>query len=202
MALIEALLSPALGIANRQLRQSSEALAIAESLAGRSFAVRLNQSALALALVIDPDGLRLAESGAADPDLIIEGSLPGLARLIGGDAEAAIRDGDVTLTGATDIAEELQALLALARPDFGQELGRVIGDDAAGGLEDLVRSAGETGRTRLRELGETLGRRVAAAEDLPNKDDVDAFAADVRELRDRVARLEARINAVKDRRGR
>ena len=83
MPLLDTVLAPALALANRRLRQSTRALDLAGELAGRTLAIRLNQSALALALVVDPDGLRASDVGAVEPDVVIEGSLPGLLRLVG-----------------------------------------------------------------------------------------------------------------------
>ncbi|MEL7536787.1 MAG: SCP2 sterol-binding domain-containing protein [Pseudomonadota bacterium] len=201
MAVLETLLAPALGLVNRQLRQSANALELTAALAGRTLAVRLNQSALAVGVAVDPDGLRLVSAADAEPDVIVEGSLIGLARLAGGDAETAIRDGDVQLSGDAELAEQFQTLLALARPDFGAELGRVIGDDAASGIGEAVSKARATAGERLREAGDRVGRRIAAAEDLPDTDELAAFAGEVRELRDRAARLEAAVDRLRQRRG-
>ena len=108
----------------------------------------------------------------------------------------------MTLSGNTDLAERFQDLLRLARPDIGDELGRVLGDETAGRLEGLVRQASEVGRERLREVGDTVGRRLAAAEDLPRSDDLAVFVSGVRELRDRTARLEAALEQLRDSKGR
>ncbi|MEM8981529.1 MAG: SCP2 sterol-binding domain-containing protein [Pseudomonadota bacterium] len=198
MAFLETLLSPALVPLNRQLRQSDAALELAGKLAGQQLAVRLRDSSLAVGLAIDPDGLRLSE--VAEPDIIIEGSIPGLLRLLGPDSRATIRDGSVTVTGDVEVAGQIQDLLALARPDIGEELGRLVGDDAAGGIVDAVTKLKDAGVDRLNRVGEQLAERLAERQDLPRNDEMTAFVSDVRALRDRTARLAAAIEQRRKRR--
>ncbi|MEM1263096.1 MAG: SCP2 sterol-binding domain-containing protein [Pseudomonadota bacterium] len=200
MALLETLLSPALAPLNRQLRQSDAALDLANQLAGQQLAVRLRDSALAVGLAIDPDGLRLSD--VSEPDLIIEGSIPGLLRLLGPDSRAAIRDGSVTVIGDVEVAGQIQDLLALGRPDVGDELSRLVGDDAASGIVDAVTRLREFGRERLKNVGEQLAERVAERQDLPRSDEMADFVGDVRALRDRTARLAASIEQLQKRRER
>ncbi len=193
MSLLASVLTPATGLVNRRIRENTAALALTRSLAGRELAVRVSQSALALTLAIDPDGLRIVEVASSEPDVIIEGSLSAIARLAGPDPLAVVRSGDVTMTGDVELAEDFQKLLALVRPDVGDELARAIGPDAAAGIGNALASIGAFGREQLKSGGDWLAKTLSEREQLPSASEMDEFVSDVRATRDRAARLAAEI---------
>ena len=130
-----------------------------------------------------------------DPDIAITGSLLSLARLATSSGEDAIRDGSLDLIGDAEVAQAFQKLLSYGRPDIEEELSGVIGDVAAHRLGEVARSVGSWGK----EAGATLRQNITEylqeeRRDVPSRYEVETFARKVGELRDDVARVEARLN--------
>ncbi len=191
---MEPLLRPLLGILNRRIREVTPALDLARELAGHRVAIRVRDTAIAVDLTIDPDGLSPTGDGADDePDLIIEGSPLALLSLGGSDPLAAVRDGRVTLTGDAEVADGMRKLLQLARPDIEDEVAGLVGEQAAQRLGTVARGIVGWGRERAEAIGASLGARLADGEALPGSDEFAEFGAAVKALRDRTARLEARL---------
>ena len=191
----EPLLRPLTGIVNRRIRTSTAALDLCRELAGRQIAIRVRDTAIAVTARVEPDGLRPGPM-TGEADVVIEGSPLALAALGGDDPMEPIRDGRVSIAGDSDVATRFQRLIELAKPDPGEAAAELFGDRAAAALGGVVRQAADWGKDALRTVGDRIGERVVAGSDTPKRDEYDAFAADVRALRDRTARLAARLEAV------
>ncbi len=192
MNALEPLLRPFVALLNRQIRASSAALDTAAELAGKVIAIRVRDTAIAVVLRAAPDGLSIADLDSDDPDVILEGSLLALASLAGNDPLAGIRSGKVELSGDSETAELFQKLIRLSKPDTEAELSRAFGDAPGKAISDVLGTISRVGRERLGEIAENIGRRVQRSSELPLNDEFDEFSNDVRELRDRTARLQAR----------
>lgn len=192
MNALEPLLRPFVALLNRQIRASSAALDTAAELAGKVIAIRVRDTAIAVVLRAAPDGLSIADLDSEDPDVILEGSLLALASLAGNDPLAGIRSGKVELSGDSETAELFQKLIRLSKPDTEAELSRAFGDAPGKAISDVLGTISRVGRERLGEIAENIGRRVQRSSELPLNDEFDEFSNDVRELRDRTARLQAR----------
>ena len=193
-----ALFGPVLALVNRNLAEITPAEPLLTELEGRSFALRVRDSALAVCLTVEGGRLTGNTTLPDEVDVTIEGPLLGLARLaLGGGDAAALGDSDVTLSGRTDLAQSFQRLLKLGRPDPEEELSKLIGDAAAhrigrvaGDVADWRRQTHEILTANLREYLQEEQR------ELPSRYEMDRFARDVQELRDAVARAEARLRRV------
>lgn len=197
MSVIEPLLRPLGSVLNRRIRANSEALTLCADLAGRQIAVRVVNSAIAASLSIEPDGVRLSNVIADEPEVLLEGSLLSLASLAGDEPMAAIRDGRVSLNGDADTAQKFQQLLALAKPDLEDDLASVFGDSAGRAVSEAFRSARRFGAEGLKGLGQGLGERFASRQSLPEAGEFTEFTEAVRSVRDHAARLSARLDAVR-----
>jgi len=196
---LESLLRPVTNVLNRNIRETTPARELCRKLDGRTVAVRVRDTALAVYFEIRDGEIRLRTDSDADPDVVLTGSLLSLARMAGPGNDAAngsaIRDGAIDLTGDAYTAQAFQELLRFAKPDFEEELSGIVGDAAAHragelarGLRDWALEARETIGSNVREYLQEESRAV------PSRFEVDKFAADVDALRDDVARLEARLD--------
>ena len=191
---LEALLRPIAEVLNRNIAEITPARVIATQLEGKTVAIRVRDSALAMYFVFDQDVVTLTTEFDADPDVAITGSLVTLARMAGGAGAKAIRDGDIDLTGDAATAQRFQDLLDHAKPDVEEELSRVIGDVAAHQLAEFARGVGNWARDARSTMGDNIREYLQEERrDLPTRYEVEQFSQRVGELRDDVERIAARL---------
>ena len=191
---LEALLRPIAEVLNRNIAETTPARELATQLDGKTVAIRVRDTALAMYFVFDQDIVTLATEFDADPDVVITGSLVTLARMAGGAGAQAIRDGDIDLTGDAATAQRFQTLLDHAKPDVEEELSRVIGDVAAHQLAEFARGVGNWVRGARSTMGDNIREYLQEERrDLPTRYEVEQFGQRVGELRDDVERIAARL---------
>ena len=191
---LEALLRPIADVLNRNIAEITPAREIASELNGTTVAIRVRDSALGAYFVFDDDVVALATEYTDDPDVVITGSLITLARMLQGSGEAAIRSGDVDLTGDAATAQRFQKLLDLAQPDIEEELSRVIGDVAAHRIAEIARGVGKWARDARSTMGGNIREYLQEeSRDVPTRYEVDRFTQQVGTLRDDVERVAARL---------
>jgi len=194
MNILDSLLRPVADLVNRQIRMKTPARELCDELESRVVAVRVRDTAIVLYFVVEAGSIRPTGEFGGEPDVVISGSLPELARLAGRSGEQAVRDGSLDLTGDADVARLFQQLLQYGRPDLEEELAGIVGDSAAHGIGRFVRSLGEWGRrarsTFEQNVVEYLQEESRA---VPSRHEGEAFRHDVETLRDDVERLEARL---------
>jgi len=191
---LEALLRPIAEVLNRNIAETTPARELATQLDGKTVAIRVRDTALAMYFVFDQDTITLATEFDADPDVVITGSLVTLARMAGGAGAQAIRDGDIDLTGDAATAQRFQTLLDYAKPDVEEELSRVIGDVAAHQLAEFARGVGNWVRDARSTMGDNIREYLQEeSRDLPSRYEVEIFGQQVGELRDDVERIAARL---------
>lgn len=191
---LEALLRPIAEVLNRNIAETTPARELAAQLDGKTVAIRVRDTALAMYFVFDQDIVTLATEFDADPDVVITGSLVTLARMAGGAGAQAIRDGDIDLTGDAATAQRFQTLLDHAKPDVEEELSRVIGDVAAHQLAEFARGVGNWARGARSTMGDNIREYLQEERrDLPTRYEVEQFSQRVGELRDDVERIAARL---------
>lgn len=195
METLETLLRPLTAVVNRQIRATTPARELCAELDGKVIAIRVKDTGLALYFCVCPDEIALFSDFDGDPDVAITGSILALARLAGSGGEDAIRDGSLELIGDGEVAQAFQRLLGYGKPDLEEELSGVIGDVAAHRLGEVARSVGRWGE----QAGATLRQNITEflqeeRRDVPSRYEVEAFTRKVDELRDDVARVEARLN--------
>jgi ubiquinone biosynthesis protein UbiJ len=190
---LQLLLRPFEALLNRGIGQSATAAAIAGELDGRSLAVHVEGLSMAVRLAVADGRVSLA-TGDAPADVTIAGPPLSLLRLLATDPQALFRDGELRLTGSTDLATKFRDLLQFAAPDLEDELARVTGDPVAHQLGELARGfrafAGRAVESVSRSVGEYLTEERRS---LPGRLEVEEFAAAVDELAAAVDRAEARV---------
>ncbi|TVP92227.1 MAG: sterol-binding protein [Thioalkalivibrio sp.] len=159
-------------------------------LSGRSIAVSVQPPGLGLVLLGAADRLQVLGSlEDEEPDVTISGSPVALAAAIAGEDRSGI-----TLQGDAAVLTDLQRALSGVSVDWAEWLESIAGAGAAG----PVLRAGETLRDQLRRfmdrsLDDSSEYLQEEARWLPASGEFEALAADLAELRDDVARLEARV---------
>jgi len=195
---LEAVLRPVASLLNRNIRATTPARDLCQQLAGKTVAIRLRDTALAVYFTISDGGdpaIVLSADAESEPDVVITGSVLTLTRMAGDFGEQAIRDGTLDLTGDADVAQAFQALLGFAAPDVEEELSGVIGDVAAHRLGEAARSVRNWGRAAHSTMNSNLREYLQEeSRDVPSRYEVDSFASKIDSLRDDVDRLEARLN--------
>jgi len=194
MDALETLLRPVAALLNRQIQAKTPARELCAELRDRVFAMRVTNSALAMYIIVGPDQVFLASEYGDEPDVIISGSLLALARLAAPDGDTVVRGDAVELSGDVILARKFQSLLRYARPDLEEELSGLVGDAAAHGIGEFVRSVSQWGR----EAGSTLQQNVSEylqeeSRSVPSRYEAEVFRGQVDVLRDDVARFEARM---------
>lgn len=195
---LEQLLRPLTRVLNRNIGEVSPARDLARQLDGKTVAIRVRDTGLAMFVEIDSETLVLKSASEREPDVTLTGSLFTLAKMAGPEANgrgAPIRSGELDVSGDAYTAQAFQELLRFARPDLEEELSQLIGDSAAfrasevaRGLRDWAQEARTTIGSNIREYLQEESR------DVPSRYEVERFARNVDALRDDVARFEARLN--------
>jgi len=192
---LETLLRPVATILNRNIQNTTPARELCEQLDDKIVAVRVRDTALTMYFEINDTVVSLTTNPAAEPDVVVTGSLLTLARMAGSSGESAVRDGSLELTGDPEMAHAFQQLLAFAKPDIEEELSALIGDAGAHRAGEIMRGVGSWAKGARRTLGANIREYLQEESgDLPSRHEVERFAQQVSSLRDDVARLEARLN--------
>ena len=189
------LLQPFEALLNRGIAESVDASRLCERLAGRSLQIDLEGLPVALRLVARDGRLKLSLAGEEAADCHIGGLPLSMLRLAVTGDQQGLRTGTLRLSGDPALARDFQRLLALARPDWEEELARRLGDVAAHQLGNLARGAAiwlqQAAATLTRDTGEYLKEE---SRDLPSRHEVDEFHDEVDRLAADRGRAEARVS--------
>ena len=195
MSQTPALLMPLQTLLNRQLKDNTEGRRALRKVVGETLAIKLEGVGFDIYFHATDEGLVLGSDYEQEPAAVISGSVLALASLAGGAADpSAIRRTGVSIHGDTAVAQSFQRLFELLKPDWEEELSRLVGDTVA-------HRVGEAAR-RFMNWGQDVGTRMTEdfaeyfteeSRDLPTKTEAEDFLDDVDRLRDDVERAEARL---------
>ena len=185
---------------NRGIGLSFTAQAMAAALDGQALDVRLDGTPMALRLTAGNGQVRVAAPGESPAAATLAGSPLAMLRLLGGDPQALIREGDVRMTGDTDVANQFRDLLHMARPDLEEELSKLVGDPVAHQLGNLARGFADWGARTAESLSRSIGEYLTEERrTLPTRTEAEEFFAGVDRVANDVERAEARLTRLKDR---
>jgi ubiquinone biosynthesis accessory factor UbiJ len=193
LASVEALL-------NRSIRESAQATTLARRLNNTSLQIDV-EGLWRIRAAVSADTLMLVAAGDSPADASICGSLPAFFELFTsgrtlhgkGRVPAQIR-------GNAEIAGSYRELLAAARPDWEEELSRLVGDVPARRLSKLVQAGLSWARKTRRTAGENLAEYLQEeSRDLVNKPELEEFLLGVDQLRETADRVEARLARLEQR---
>lgn len=149
-------------------------------------------------LAVEDARLRLLPQADSEPHVIVRGAPPDLiAWLLGGNPTGAA-GARLTIDGDSTVLAELRAALRSYRPDLSGPLGRVLGQELA---QTALGSAGLALATlRSAFEGAQQSMRDGAARAFVDRRQCERFLDQLDELRLRVDRLGARVQAQEHRR--
>ncbi len=172
---------------------------MAAALDGQSLDLRLDGTPLALRLTAREGEVRVTAPAGAPAAATLSGSPIAMIRLLGGDPQVLIREGEVHLTGDTDVANQFRDLLHMARPDLEEELSKLVGDPVARQLGDLARGFATFGARTAESVSRSVGEYVTEERrTLPTRPEVEEFYRDVDRLANDVERAEARLARLRE----
>jgi ubiquinone biosynthesis protein UbiJ len=166
-----------------------------EALAGKSIALVLTPPGSGVLFCLTPDGIQVLRESTATPDAVIAGSPLTLARLaLSRDKIGPGTAGPLVLEGDMETARKFSELLKDLDIPWEAMFGRYLGPTAA----RKIAGAGQTLRNWSADVGTTLRldtRELLQEETriVPAGPEADAMYSAVDQLRDGIARLEARL---------
>jgi ubiquinone biosynthesis accessory factor UbiJ len=203
---------------NRGVQASMQATALARRLGGTALhldiegmaSIRISVLGGRLSLIgAAPPDSQAGEPGAHAADATLAGSPLALLRLAGGSAPRGAgvsggagvsRGAGVSVSGDAEIANAYRELLALARPDFEEELSRLVGDVPARALSQFAAKTVEWAARAHHTAGENIAEYLQEeSRDLVNKPELDEFLQGVDMVRETADRVDARIARLEQR---
>lgn len=197
------LFGPLEDVINRSIRASGDAADLCRKLSGCRLVI--DPVGLPGALAIEAEGARLRFSLTGDKaaDCTIQGLPITLARAGMSGSAGDLRTGAATISGDPGIAQDFQRLLDLARPDWEEEISRILGDPIAHKVGNLAREMAEWGRRTAGTLAKDSGEFLTEeSRQIPTRFEMDEFLDEVDRLREDVDRLAARLGRIEQNRSR
>ena len=182
----------------RTRHESPRAVRLLSELAGRTLRVRILGTPFDLRVACDGQSLQLHPGDAANA--VITGAPLSLLALAGGDPQAVITRGDVSIEGDAEIAQRFRELGMLLRPDIEAGLSRLLGRSGAHLAMTGLRAARDWARTSAWTTTQNVAEYLAHERgDLVSRAEAEHFLRGVDQLREQVDRLEARLQQLEDR---
>jgi ubiquinone biosynthesis protein UbiJ len=196
------LFQPLESLLNRNVEGSSRARELIARLEGRSLEVRATPTPLAIRFRVDGVRVSVSGGGEGEPDAVIEGTPLSLITLAGPQPEDRLRRGEVRISGDAETAQLFQKLFKATRPDFEEELSRLVGDPLAHHVANAARSVFDFGRRAAETFARNMGEYLTEeSRDLPAQAEVEDWIGQVDRLREDADRFEARLALLERRRG-
>lgn len=197
------LFGPLEEVINRGIRASGEATRLCRRLSGRQLLIDPLGLPGFLRVTAADDDLRLSLTDDPASDCTIRGLPITLLRAGMSGTATGLRQGAAEVAGDPGVAQDFQRLLDLAKPDWEEELSRIVGDIAAHQLGNLARGLVQWGRKAADTLAQDSGEFLTEeSRNIPTRFEIEEFLDEVDRLRDDVDRFAARLERVeKDRSG-
>jgi ubiquinone biosynthesis protein UbiJ len=180
-------------VLDRGIDQSLQASALCARLNGTSLEIRIEGFA-PVRIAVSSGRLSLARGGEGAADAVIAGSVFALLDMFARREAGAVSRERVQISGDAETAARYRDLLELARPDWEEELSRLIGDLPARRLSLAAQAALSWARGFARTAGANVAEYLQEeSRALVSKPEVEEFLANVDELRETADRVEARL---------
>lgn len=183
---------------NAMLRLDPEGSAALGRFEGKVIAIELRGSPLTLFCLPGPGSLLLLSQYHGTADTTLSGRPLALFKLVTGDSRRVLFDGEVNISGDVELGQQFKQVLDRLQVDWEEALSRVTGDMLAHKAGHLLREVGvwwQHNRERMSANGaEYLQQELWV---LPTRSEVEQFYQGVEILRDDVARLNAKLDQLK-----
>jgi len=191
LASVEALL-------NRNIEQSAEAAAAARRLNGTSLQIDID-GIKSIRAEVCAGRLALVTGGESAADACISGAPLALFELLKNGMNSQGRAA-LQIRGDAEIAARYRELIAAARPDFEEELSRLVGDMPARRMSQFALAALAWARKTGRTAGENLAEYLQEeSRDLVNKPELEEYLQGVDQAREAADRVAARLARLEQR---
>ena len=176
------------------LKMDPERATVVRQLNGKVVAIELRGPGLKCFLQFDGDSVHVLTAYDSPVNATIAGTPLSLLRLgLHGHDRDSLFSGDVEISGDMDIGKSVRALVDGLDIDWEEQLSRIIGDVLAHQVGNAARGL----RTWTQQSVDTLCNDTSEylreeSQLLVQRDEVDAFLADVDRLRNDVERLDLR----------
>ena len=188
------------GLLNRNVAQSERASALAQQLEGRALALVLEGTPITLFFRVADGRIEIDTRDAGEADATLSGSPISLLSLVGPGAEDRLRGSSIRIAGDAEVAQRFRDVLQHARPDFEEELSRVVGDVAAHQLANVVRNVFDWGRKAADSFSTNVAEYLQEeGRDVPSRVEVEEYLEAVDQLREATDRLDARLSRAESR---
>jgi ubiquinone biosynthesis protein UbiJ len=181
---------------NRNLGASPRARELCVQLRERRLAITLSGTPLRFAVESTGDSLRIWRHQGGEFHAEVEGTPLNLVALAGPEPEAVLQRGAVTMRGDVELAQRYRELALLLRPDFEEELSRLVGDAPAHQLMRFASGALAFGRRAATTTVQNVAEYVAHERgDLVPQAEAEVFLEDVDRFEARLDLLGQRLAA-------
>lgn len=174
-----------------------DVLARLATLDGKVLAIELSGLDVALYLLPRQSHIRVFDTHAKEPDVLIRGTPLALMRMARGSA-ADVGDTGVFVKGDAHTAKAFQDMLKAVDIDWEEHLSRWIGDIAAHQVGNVVRNTAAWGNRTLDTMSSNVTEYLQhESRDLPSRYAMNEFLDSIDTLRNDADRLEARIRRLR-----
>ena len=185
---------------NRNVAQSERASALARQLEGHGLSLVFEGTSLAVFFRVADGRITLDTRDAGGADATLSGSPISLLSLVGPGAEDRLRGSSIRIAGDAEVAQRFRDLLQHSRPDFEEELSRVVGDVAAHQVANIVRNVFDWGRKAADSFSTNVAEYLQEeGRDVPSRVEVEEYLEAVDQLREATDRFDARLSRAESR---
>lgn len=179
---------------NNALKLDNDSFTRVTQLQGKVIKIEFRVVAAEFFLAPQSDGMQVLAEYAGEADTTITGSPMALLRTALEDNRQTLLQGDVKISGDTDLGQKFQKLLNDIDPDWEEPLSQVFGDVAGHQMGETIRSFSQFAKSTLSSLL-TSGSEYIQEEskDVVTDTEQARFADGVDRVRAAVDRLDARI---------
>lgn len=172
---------------------------------GKAIQVAVSKPGFNVCLVFDEDNVRLnaldAESHAIPVDAVVRGTLQELLRiLLDKSSSTSLVASDIEISGDTQLVQDLFTTMNRLDLEWGDYLAPFIGDMATQELDSAAKSSSawfQKARKNIhRNVDEYLKEEIQL---FPHRNELNNFGQGVDDLRLRIDRLQARLDALSKR---
>ena len=180
---------------NRVLQLDPDLLHQLAPLSGKVVQLSITDWNIELFLLPSAAGVQLLATYTGEVDTCIRGKLFGLVRVgLAGATGAALFENEIEITGDVHTGTIIRDVLRNLDIDWEAHLAKLTGDSFAHGIGSVVKKTVSGSKKGIAALQENLTEYLQQeAQLLPTATQLDQFYQDIHQLRNDVARLEARI---------
>ena len=160
--------------------------------------VKLELGALSHYWLFKSNAIYLAKDYNGVVDLVLHGSVFDFMRLAFIKRESALTAIPIQVSGDMEFAKQLKDLFSNLDIDWEEQLSRVVGDAIAYPLARFLKTMSQWARQSVENFGQNMTEYVQAEMDyLVPEEELQVFFSDIDDLRDDLARLQARIERLR-----